>query len=450
MLDPKEVHKIREIHEGHRESYEKLAEYAVGRCMEFRQRYPKVARMIFSREPRVKTLPSILQKIETMRNTEPKVQYEDLNDIVALTVLCPYESDVKQFIEWMKKAFASVNSDKKAYRVYDSGHRGYHYVVMLTDAEMETYPRFNGLHFEIQIKTLLQEAFDAKSHDLAYKPGHLEVGDELKRQFALLSASLNAIDNQTEFLKDLILADQRDLELHREASVKRYLEKNDAIARQLRLDPGALPSAAKIVDKFKKFRKKSKSITQEFCKFAAYCALKLDDELLILRAVEYSNEFVKQKPDELYRTFFRGTILWALSKYESAFEDLSAVADDQKNSDLAMRGMNNFLYCACDCRLFTGKIDGNWESKAARYFQFLDAPSSLPARSPDEEKQRNFDTRGFYLIVFGKLADDIDKGREMLRRAKANRTDQGYIFFYQKHNEIALKRLLKLSKYSSK
>ncbi len=141
-----------------------------------------------------------------------------MNDLVALTVLCPYETDVADFVRWMKGVFEIRNSDDHAARNTDQGHRALHYVVSLQSTPATFH--LAGVRCELQVKTILQEAFDAKAHDLAYKPGKLKVGAEMRRQFVLLSTLLQSIDGQTEFLKDLLLSGKKAVHLRRELALE--------------------------------------------------------------------------------------------------------------------------------------------------------------------------------------------------------------------------------------
>jgi ppGpp synthetase/RelA/SpoT-type nucleotidyltranferase len=283
-------------------------------CVAYRKQHPHVARIIFSREPPVKTLASITQKIDNQRQTDPNFDYEQLVDIIALTVLCPYESDVQQFIAWMKEAFEVHTDDAQAYRDYESGHRGYHYVISPTIREIAVRGRGFRKRCEIQIKTILQEAFDAKSHDLAYKPGVLEVGEDLKLQFSLLANLLRVIDGQSEFLKRIILKEQQELELRRSACLLRYLRQEDtmSVGRDLMINIEELQQAD-VMSVSDKLRKNLRAmISVRFCKFAALCAIKLDHDFLKDEAVSYADLLVQSNSESPHSRLVRGAIKWVL------------------------------------------------------------------------------------------------------------------------------------------
>ena len=181
-----------------------------------------------------------MDKIREKRQKEDEnYTYDDLPDIIALTVLCAYPSDVKEVIPWLRKAFDIKNSDADARRFNPRGHRAYHYIVSARSDVLLAHPELIGVKCEIQIKTLLDEALDAKTHDLTYKPGRRRVPKEMKEQFAILSSSLRAIDGQSEFLKDLIMFEERERALRREAAALQYFSQPMVIKVGRRYRTGA-------------------------------------------------------------------------------------------------------------------------------------------------------------------------------------------------------------------
>ena len=236
MLDPIELKDIQRRYEEQRANYEMLSDRILARCMDYRRQNPKAVRIVFSRQPRIKTLDSITQKIEDIRKTG-NCTFQDITDVIALTVLCTYSSDIPPFLVWLRRSFdVTPGLDDDALRQYESGHRGYHFVMRLGTSEQAADPHLN-LPCELQVKTVIEEAFDAKSHDLAYKPGYLEVGKELKEQFSILSTALHAIDRQSEFLKTLILQEEHDINLRRSACIELYLQNFEDVPTQIGLNP---------------------------------------------------------------------------------------------------------------------------------------------------------------------------------------------------------------------
>src|SRR6476619_3100425 len=139
MLSTEEILKIQTAWNQDYQRYSNFSDYVRERCFGYRQENPTVARIIFSREPKVKTFSSVIQKIDLRRQEKPSFSYKDLFDIVALTILCPYESDISQFIGWMKTAFEILTPDSEATKNYPSGHRGRHYIIEAKIGELANF-----------------------------------------------------------------------------------------------------------------------------------------------------------------------------------------------------------------------------------------------------------------------------------------------------------------------
>jgi ppGpp synthetase/RelA/SpoT-type nucleotidyltranferase len=175
MLTHDEIASFRTRYESQQDALAEASKYILGKCISYKSASPKVVRIVFSRDPVLKTWSSILKKIEDERKAgRVNHEYDDLRDVIALTALCPYESDIEEFIKWMKKAFTVHTPDKDALKQTALGHRARHYIVSVRSDEVRGLPTFRDIKCEIQVKTILEEAFDAKGHDLTYKPGDRE------------------------------------------------------------------------------------------------------------------------------------------------------------------------------------------------------------------------------------------------------------------------------------
>src|SRR5207248_1738090 len=121
MLHPDEILSIKDSLIKNQPNYLEASEYVRRTCLRFKTQRPQVLRAVFPREPPVKTFESIVAKIERRREQDnnPGYALADLNDIVALTALCPYQTDAAEFIKWMKGVFEVVNSDEDADRNTD-------------------------------------------------------------------------------------------------------------------------------------------------------------------------------------------------------------------------------------------------------------------------------------------------------------------------------------------
>lgn len=156
---------------------------------------------------RTKDLESLKKKIETKN-----YKYSSLNQITDLSgvrVITYYADDVYRVEDIIRKNFKidSFNSiDKAKILEYDRfGYLSLHYVVELTDEQCERLDLIDlkGYKFEIQIRTILQDAWAEIEHDLGYK-NKRTVPRKIKRDFSRLAGLLELADKEFQNIRDYI------------------------------------------------------------------------------------------------------------------------------------------------------------------------------------------------------------------------------------------------------
>ncbi|WP_337179089.1 RelA/SpoT domain-containing protein [Hydrogenophaga borbori] len=422
--------------------YENLSEYVLMQCQRYKRRHPNSVRVVFSRQPAVKEWDSIVKKIRLKRAKKPTYGYKNLEDLIGVTVLCAFESDKAAFVRWMHKAFDVKTSDKEAYRDdVATGHRGLHYNIEVHDSDCKSNPSWEGKKCEIQIKTLLEEAFDAKSHDLAYKPGHRVVSPELKAQFVSFSQVLKAVDQQSEFLKGLILAEEKKTALRRQACVSLYLANDDdaAFAAEHGLDPRVAQQAPDLLKRALEIIQhlgKSEP-TLPLCRVAASYALQQSDDLFATVALLLCDRIVENAPTDANKNLGVATVEWALGKFESAMSHVLAAvkhADDPGSEQKIDSAMSTFVYLYADWAVMhPGESREDWHATAKLFVNELKRNKRLAVQ----------DSLAFYQVVFGNSPTEIEDGRRRLHAVHKKAPPSLRPFLYY-HEHVALSRLLKL------
>lgn len=167
----------------------------------------------------VKGVQSTVDKIldEQASGKAPSFSIEDIDDMIGFKAVCVYPSDVtlvqRHFRQLHAEGRLSILKPFKSKRKR-SGYRAVHGVVTLPGAH-------SHLRCEIQILTLLQEAWSCKTHDLTYKGENILRSDE--RDTALLARFLHAVDDQSEVIKDKIRQRMTQSERERAALVRTHL-----------------------------------------------------------------------------------------------------------------------------------------------------------------------------------------------------------------------------------
>lgn len=148
----------------------------------------------------------------------------DVPDIVGFTIVVPYPSGISAVAEALDRAIDAKRlkaipmgksedvgiSTKHGRAIGSKGYYACHYNVRTIGAG-PARPII-----EIQIKTLLHDAWGAKTHDLTYKPSG-RIGEELLTSFDLLGANLANLDQQSDALRTSIVRSSEVRERKRRA-----------------------------------------------------------------------------------------------------------------------------------------------------------------------------------------------------------------------------------------
>jgi GTP pyrophosphokinase len=155
--------------------------------LEQRSTDPKVK--VVSIHGRLKKPDSLREKIERQNYANPLVE---ITDLAGVRVVCNYEPDLAVIGEFVRQKFAVHEKiDKsRALGVERMGYHGSHYVVSLG-------PKYSGARYdgitelksEIQVRTVLQNAWALISHHLVYKD-EATIPERLRRDLNNVSSLL--------------------------------------------------------------------------------------------------------------------------------------------------------------------------------------------------------------------------------------------------------------------
>lgn len=145
---------------------------------------------------------------------EDKKPYEIkdyITDIVGLRIVCLYETDVALVREILDSNFEIIDESDKTQKMESQegvfGYKGLHLDVKLLPnrRELPEYRRSRDLLFEVQLRTIVQDAWSVLDHKIKYKK---KIPHELKRRINRLAALFELADQ--EFLN--IREETRELE----------------------------------------------------------------------------------------------------------------------------------------------------------------------------------------------------------------------------------------------
>lgn len=146
---------------------------------------------------RAKTLSSFCEKIERKSYKNP---LEEITDFSGVRIVYLYGSDRRELEQLVEDEFEIHEKVDKVSNqgVEKFGYGALHYIISLKEQHAGArYDDLRGVLCEIQIRTILQDAWAIVAHHLSYKHEE-DIPNELKRKLHALSGLFETADDQFE------------------------------------------------------------------------------------------------------------------------------------------------------------------------------------------------------------------------------------------------------------
>lgn len=161
--------------------------------------FPEVK--IVSIQGRSKEPDSLRDKIKRKKYTSP---LEEITDLAGVRVVCNYEPNLSVIGEFVRQNFLVHEHIDKAHTlgVDRMGYHGSHYVVSLGNRYSGArYDKIKELKCEIQIRTVLQDAWALISHHLVYKD-EATIPERLRRDLNNVASLLEIAQGVFDTVRD--------------------------------------------------------------------------------------------------------------------------------------------------------------------------------------------------------------------------------------------------------
>ena len=248
-----------------------------------------------------------------------------ITDIIGVRIVCAFLQDLLQVEKNLQECFTVLEVERKgADRTFrEFGYESTHILLAIPQDLRKDLDLPKGLIFEIQVRTILQDAWAEVEHELVYKSEFSPFDLPLKRKLASINASLS--------LADIIFQEIRDYQnkLNRELDKRRgsFYHKADILSD--------LNLATETEEK--------RDIQSELGTTSSpYVPGTIDD--MILDAIEAHNNgnlerasmiytrIIEAKPNDTVLSVIykhRGMAYFAQSQYEKALEDFRKSAESK-------------------------------------------------------------------------------------------------------------------------
>ncbi len=188
---------------------------------------------------RVKSFSSYYRKVLRLKASEAeKTNFVPLTDMMGIRVICAFLEDLGEVIRQVCDNFDVREIEHKGaeQNFREFGYESVHVLVAIPDdcmPEKKTLPLPDNIVCEIQIRTILQDAWAEVEHELVYKTEFTPFDLPLKRKLASMNASLSLADIIFQEIRDYQKKLQGEVDARRSAFYEKADEVTfDAVALQ--------------------------------------------------------------------------------------------------------------------------------------------------------------------------------------------------------------------------
>jgi putative GTP pyrophosphokinase len=150
---------------------------------------------------RAKDLNSFLEKIDRKSYSDP---FKEISDFSGVRIVCYYADSIPTIESLIRGHFKVIEQEDKTLAAGTDrfGYGGTHLLVQMDDSVAGArYDDLKGLACEVQVRTVMQDAWSILSHHLVYKREN-DIPDPLKRQVNALAGSLDSVDFAFQAIRD--------------------------------------------------------------------------------------------------------------------------------------------------------------------------------------------------------------------------------------------------------
>ena len=301
---------------------------------------------------RIKSFTSYFSKY--LRLLKEGAENPRITDLLGIRIICPFIEDLAVAEELINKNFRIIEHEVKGHFSFrEFGYESTHLLIEIPESVKEKYGDPAAEVFEVQIRTILQDAWAEVEHELVYKVEFSPFGEPMKRKLAAVNASLSLADIIFQEIRSYQRNYSIEMGKRRKSFFQKIEESTDGLLFEDRQD-----------DKNGTDTDDSASINDDYASLD-YSNINIDDMLVDALTAHNENRFneaisqytkiLTLKPeadgnndnsnsDEMIRSIIfkhRGMAYFACSQYNEAINDFSAslALDSQSYKAAYYRGV---------------------------------------------------------------------------------------------------------------
>jgi len=180
---------------------------------------------------RLKSFDSYFKKYIRLLKDDPSVEIPKIADVLGIRVICPFLEDLAAVEELLKEKFKVIEVQRKGgdhtYREF--GYESIHLLIEVPEEILKKADMAPSQTAEIQIRTILQDAWAEVEHEFVYKAEFIPFDNPLKRKLAAINASLSLADIIFQETRSYLRLLGGELDKRRDSFFKKIEESTDAM-----------------------------------------------------------------------------------------------------------------------------------------------------------------------------------------------------------------------------
>jgi putative GTP pyrophosphokinase len=252
-----------------------------------------------------------------------------ITDLMGIRIVCPFIEDLGMIEELIKRNFEVVEAERKGHYTFkEFGYESTHLLIKIPADIIEKRGKPDCDVAEIQIRTILQDAWAEVEHELVYKAEFTPFDTPMKRKLAAVNASLSLADIIFQEIRTYQRQLNGQLGQRRESFFQKIEESTDALlfSKEEEEEPAKKQDAALPASSVQ-----TSSSIDDLLLNALYAHNKnrFDD------AITLYSRILELKPDPVISSLIhkhRGMADFARSRYHDAIDDFSHALELDKKS----------------------------------------------------------------------------------------------------------------------
>ena len=278
----------------------------------------------FSLKFRVKSFSSYYKKLlRKISENDSADKNPDIQDILGIRIVCPFLENLQSAEERLRSHYTLFEVERKGaeHSFREFGYQSIHLLLELPEDVRAYYKDLDIGVCEVQIRTILQDAWSEVEHELVYKANFTPYDESLRRKLAALNANLSLSDIIFQEIRDYQKSLHNELKKRRRSFVERVETETSGTTSKLNEEITHLEQSPN--SSFANVDELLLKALNAHNRGDFYGAIKLYDEIL------------ERQIDNRVRsviTVHRGMALFADAAYSEALDDFLSAAELEPNN----------------------------------------------------------------------------------------------------------------------